>query len=213
MNNARSNPTHLLPKWFTARRGSLSAQPIDALPVCSPKQSSGVHKSSSNRVVRPIFELSSPSDPETETFKQRLRYTKSSASKFAPTAEESEEREDHYAINGAIIETEADTIQCSSNKEAASAISLNEANINKSKRVGHMSGPESTHCSLTPTRNTAAGAMGGFRLEDRRGSMPEILLHRIKNHQENSFIINGSEAHNPRSAHRLSQLPRAIFSK
>lgn len=211
MNSNSSPSAPFLPKWLIKRRSSLCVQPSKTLPIRPSKTSIGVSKSPSIRLFRPAFELLSPSDPEPETYKNRCRQTKPAAFKFALTADDSDEHDEHYAIDEVIDETEADLLQCPNENEAANISSENESSY---LRVGRISGPESSRCALTLTRNAAAASafQTGLRRESRRGSMPDILLHGINN-KENSLIFNGSERPNPRNAFRLSKLPRALFSK
>ena len=215
-----SHPTQFLPKWLTARRSSLCNKPINSLPLFLSKTSTGVLKSNSNRRFRPAFELPSPSDPEPETYRNRFRHTKPSAYKFAEMEADLDEEDEDDSNDEHDIEPDAETLTLTNNKNIKNNNITDETESsgdeNKVKFGRNVSNPESTYYKIaTPSRiapRTAITLPAGFRRENRRGSMPEILLHRVNN-SENSFLIGSDEARNPRTASRFTQLPRSLFFK
>ena len=213
----RSHPTQFLPKWLTARRSSLYNQPINSLPLPLSKTGTGVLKSNSNRRFRPAFELPSPSDPEPETYRNRIRHTKSSACKFAELEDDLDEQDEQGSHDGPGDEPDAETLTLTNNKNLHNN-NENESNGdgNKVKFGRNVSSLESTRYKIaTPSHiapRTAITLPAGFTCANRRGSMPEILLHRVNN-SENSFLIGSDEARNLRTAFRFTQLPRTLFSK
>ena len=222
----RSHSTQFLPKWLKNRRSSLCTQPIavGAISMNFSNTISGMSKSSANRRYRPAIELPSPSDPEPETRRDRIRHARATLCRFVEPEGDPDEQDEFDSCDGPNPEAYVNGLAATNNNNNnnisnTEGKSQSKYDGNYGECGGQTLKPKCPNywvvqSMCTPVKSRpAANTLPDFRRANRHGSVPDILIHSVSRPESSSFIADGCESRSPRSASRFSQIPRTLFSK